>query len=555
MRNMSDALASHTISSNRQGRIQLLLRSIPAALIWEMVCRGQLVFLLALFGPCFLPLVVIPILMVGGLTLDDPGMRLFAIRFMSFNALGCMASIIDFVSFSPRLYVLPITTRKLVASQMIPAMLIAGILYVLITSIENYLLLQNYPIRGPAFFVVAISGAACATNWYSRGSAWGLLAFITVVGLLAFWYLIRFSALFAVPAIPIADMTMLEYVGLTMAAIASVFATIEGVARDRCGKHSSKLEISQWDLRFLRTFQSTRFSTRLDAQACCEWRNKGLLMPVIMLWGAFLLLVAWIIGGCNPKQGVTGWIGGGIGFGFMFGAAGGLAIGAFGFRWDQSGEKTELDIGNFLASLPITNRELADVFLKLIGKSIFITSLTWGVIACLIFAKIAVSGENPLQDLAPASVFGWYLLASLIGVWTITSLSASITLTGARERLIQYFAVFIVLLVAYLFLSSMLLSADARITLHRACMTLVGIGFVGITIIAFVQAVRHRLISRLASIKCLLIWVGICGVIVFECFRNPMGTIAPHILAVGFAALAVLPFASAPLAIKCNRNR
>ena len=127
------------------------MRSIPAAMTWELLHRGRWSILLAIPGAIAIPAMIIMALRHDGL-IDwrEPSMLLMHVVLVQICALCCGASLFAWQGRTSRLYAYPIRSSEIVAWRLLPAMVIIALQMAACIAILNLLFDLHWPIFGPA---------------------------------------------------------------------------------------------------------------------------------------------------------------------------------------------------------------------------------------------------------------------------------------------------------------------------------------------------------------------------------------------------------------------
>jgi|GEM_PF-3798988 hypothetical protein len=533
-----------------------MIYSIPLTMTRDLLIRARLGLLVCIGGTVAVPFLLICVLKKHGVEADDSAMRRLAYIFMSFNAL-CAFSMNDGAKFRRGLYSLPITTAVLVASQMIPAMLFAGLLTFACTALENIVFHQQYPVWSPALFAGASFGACWATYWYTKDSAWQTFILSIVAGSLICWYASRFVP-YITPVERIVELPAHEIVGLVLLAIASCLVTIAGVTRDRCGDHfragnAFDRNVASFDFVFQRN-TPTRFRNSLDAQRWYQWSRKGWVMPFCSFAGIVLFLCLWLIFDRKPTSLVSCFVH--IG-GFLQSIFGGLISGLLGgycINWNLISGDEPKDLSHFVHSRPITNADIARSQLYLVARSVVTSWSIWAACFLLVSVILFVTGTAP-KPFFPWFVRWWYFPATFLGLWAAAASIHVVVMTGDEKRLPQVVGCFVGAMLLHFFLTEWLLSEEAKTQLFRVVVSILGIGLILGSAGLFATARQRGLITTLPVVACLSVWFGLAAVIIFEKLRHPTESTAIYLFMIALASLVVAPFAAAPLAVSHNRTR
>ena len=529
-----------------------MLPSIPYVLARDSFRRGIYFQLTMLAVIPVLPIFLFTLLRIQGAEGDDPSIRVMIFRFMLTNAIYCCAAGMEYLTVRNHVYALPITTTKLVACQMIPAMVAVLLNMIFVTGVENIIFAHNFPLWGPACFSATAITACWATFWYTNKTIWQPFALLLVAGSLLLWYVMRFQESIE----PLNDLTVLDFVIFAIIAVAGFCLGVAGLGRNRRGDDLQSdsflckaqfffLEHSPASLPVLKTPQA--------AQEWYERRSKNWRTPLLIGAGLVVMFVEWLFDSRVPTKLLEELlsIGGAICFpgAMLCGVSHGLPL----REREQFSGKPQMDLGQFLSTRPITNSGLSDALLKALGRTILISWTLWFASFLVVWIALWSFGDSP-QQLLPHWFRWWYFPASLLGLWSLSTLVCSGIIMDNHKRLTQCVVVFGASAIVYALLW-FYFSSRQKVLLTQVVASGLGILFIFVAGGLFTVARRNRLIAKATVVRCLAGWCCLSTFILFERFIHPRDPIAFSILAVGIAALAVAPFATAPLAIAKNRHR
>jgi hypothetical protein len=525
------------------------MRSILVAMTWEMLTRGRWSLLAFALGANLLPTLLFTALRYqGSVDPEDPCMLVMQLTLIQIQILilGCAA--FDAQGQPARLYAMPIATTSLVAWQMLPAMLLVGLECLVSIACLNAVFDLHWPLWGPALFAAAGVAGIQAVLWSMEKSAWLLLGVGVVGAVFGLWFKSRMGPMFSMPSHPWFELTPGEVFTLQTFVGLSYYGAVVGVARRRCGEPLPSLGIIAW---IARVFDpppdvGAPFATAEEAHFWFEWRQKGLIMPAIVVFGMAMGLGVWVLFIRELEDLFEGFVAGGA----MLSLIGfiGLALGIAGPN-DES-----FEMGHFFATRPLTNTAISRTLLKVLAKSVLIAWTIWAVpfvvLTAVLFAKGAIPSVETLNDWG-----WWYFPATLLGCWTVASVFASIGMTGRPALLPQLvsggFAVFIGLKL----FSKFALPAENQLMFDRGVGVAVGALLATVTIWAFVAARRRGLIGTPTIAVALSVSGVLSGLIALDWMLHPARPLMLGVMAIGVVSLVVAPLATAPLALAWNRNR
>ena len=525
------------------------MRSIPVAVTWAMIQRGWWNLILGFLGANLFPTFLFTALRRSGVDFHDPSMITIHSTLLLINLAVFLTAILWALGSPSRLYAFPINASAIAGYHLVLAMMFTGLEVLLSTACLNLALELHWPVWSPALFAATAVGLIQATLWFTEKSAWLPLAIGTVTGILGVWYHYRFSVrLFEVAPFGFGG-TSIDLGILILGTILSFYIGTVAVARNRCGEPLKSLGILDWIVRALDFVPGDRppFRSPEEAQAWYEWRLKGWAMPVTVVFGLCMFLSAWAIFARDPKQLVDGFIaGGGL---FSVGATvWALIIGNVGPI------DSNLEMGHFLASRPMTTARMARIILVTAAKSLFLAWSIW-VGAFFICSGILFAAGVAPQPFFPRELGWWYLPLTLLGSWTVVTVLASFGLTGRTTLCVQLFFCALALYFGGICLSVFGLSPEILQRLGLVVLSVVGVGFVLGTATLFRIARQRGLIDLPSTAVSFVVWTLLTIVAVSTWVRFPTVPFPTCIFLCGLAALVVAPLAAAPLALTWNRNR
>ena len=149
------------------------MKSIPAALTWELFERGKWNILGALLTGNVLPMLLIAALKREG-AIDSEGSSLISIHVTTLliNATIFGGALFSAMGNPARLYAFPAPTSVIVAWQLLPAMVVMALACLVTTVAFNVVFNLDWPIWGPALFMPVALAACAACFWLTEKSPW-----------------------------------------------------------------------------------------------------------------------------------------------------------------------------------------------------------------------------------------------------------------------------------------------------------------------------------------------------------------------------------------------
>ncbi|HEX4070348.1 MAG TPA: hypothetical protein VHX68_04245, partial [Planctomycetaceae bacterium] len=449
-----------------------------------------------------------------------------------------------------RLYTYPIRTASLVLVLMLQAMVAIAAELVLSTALLNLAFGLQWPLWGPALFAAVLSAAFLAVLWLFEKSGWVVPAMALTVTVLGLWFKWHDGPVFGTPTRIWSVVTPGDVLTLGLTTVAAYAVAVVGIARNRCGQPPLSLGFVAW---FKRTFSATTspigrpFRTPSQAQLWFERRKKGWAIPATVTIGLVVGLLVWLIASRKAEALYEGLL-----------AAGGLIsiVGLLtGFLLGQVGSReTDLQIGQFLATRPVTSTEMARTILKCEATGLIIAWTIWAASFLALAETLrALQVTFPMRLLAPLG--WWYFPATLVGPWAAMGLSTPLFLTGRKgfvRAIVIGSMVFAVGLMLFLRLA---FSHEWQEQFFRGALLVVGIMLVLGTVWSFLAAQKRSLIGAPTVVVAASVWGALCALVAIYGISHPGQESFAYFLAVGILALAVSPLATAPLALAWNRNR
>jgi hypothetical protein len=527
------------------------MKSIPVAITWELLHKGGWNFVVGFLGGNLIPILIFGFFRRVGVDLQDPSLVMIHSSLLLTNMFLFSMIVLFSVGRPSRLYAYPIPTSTLVACQLFPAMVLVGLEIFLSSVLLNAMFDLQVPLWSPALFAATVIGWFLSTLWFTEKTAWLPVAEGLVTGVLGIWFHCRFSR----PDHPLNQHWIASIPGelliLFVTVIVSFFVGNISMARNRCGEQLKPLGILAWIYRVFDFAPADQpaFRSAAEAHAWYEWRLKGWALPITVVFGLFVGLSIWVIFIRDPKELISGFLGGG---GMLSAVAMIWAI----IIGNVGPLDSNFEMGHFLASRPMTSKDMARTILKMTAQSVLLSWALWAG-AFLIVAGILFATGNAPQPFFPfPSEISWiYFPATLLGCWTVVSVLASFGLMGRTTLVAQLFCGLFASYMGVICFSAFVLSDAAQRQFFAGITALWGIAFAVGTILLFVAARKRDLIElpMIAGSCCL--WLIISAAAVTRWLRDPTLPFVGCIFFIGVAALVVAPLAAAPLALAWNRTR
>lgn len=457
-----------------------------------------------------------------------------------------------------RHFIRPISVSRLVACQMALGIVTIVGMYAIAAAVLN-LGGAGWPVIGPALFLATVLACSLAAIWSLEGSILlQLLGCIATSTPLVIWFSRCYGAAFMGWDRMWLNPTAGEALTLVSIMLAAFGVAIVGVSRVRRGDVIDLSALIQWlDRQLAGRFAARSFATPRAAQDWCEFRQKMTLAPPLLLAGFLLFILAlwvfnWFMDTAEMLE-ITRTMP------LVFTVViiplvFGLVAGNCGHEGGKHGMRF------VLATRPMTDTFLAFAILRNCCTVLLLSWATWIVGYGLILATVAWAGHQhevmriiwpegtTFQQLATVS-FVLVLLS-----WTFTSLMATLLATGRTAIMVGFLGVLFSIFLAFALLKTYLPEYQYQALMFGWLAGSGGI-YLLVTIIAFVVAVRMRMVGGSIVLPCvgawLLLTIAILSIDWPALHRD--GAFLLH--CIGAMSLSILPFAAMPLAVRWNRHR
>jgi hypothetical protein len=527
------------------------MKSIPFAITWELLWKNPWNLIAGFLCANSLPALLFSALQKAGVDFQDTSMIMIHSTLLLTNICIFAVSLFSVQGSPSRLYGYPIKTSTLVACHLIPTMVLTGLEMLLSTVLLNQFFDARWPLWSAALFAAAALPLIQATVWFTEKSAWLPWAIGLVSGVLGVWYHYRFShRLFNADYNVIAS-APLEGSLLVLTAVVSFVVGGIAMARNRCGERLKPLGISAWICRRIDFVPRERppFRSAAQAQLWAEWRVKGWAMPVSVVFGLMIGLTIWVMFVRNPEELVIGFMSGG-GLLSAVAVVWAIIIGNVG-PMDKN-----LEMGHFLASRPMTSKDMARTILTMTAQSTLLSWTIW-VGTFLVAAGILFATGKAPHPFFPMGFSWWYFPLTLVSCWTVVSVLASIGLTGRSTLCAQLFLILFACYFGGICVSVLFLSEESEQWLVAGAMALCSVVFLPGTAFLYVAAWKRNFIEIPTMVGSFCIWMMLAAGTVTYWLAHPTPNVPvlSCVLLVSIEALVVAPLAATPLALAWNRTR
>jgi len=533
------------------------MRSIPAALTWEIFARGKWNLLGAFLTGNALPMLLLTALFRdGAIDPEERSMITIHVTMLLVNATMFGAVLCSAMGHPSRLSAFPAPSWVVVAWQLLPAMVAIALECLLTTVVFNVLFKVNWPLWGPALFIAVALAACVAMFWLTDKSPWYFFVLgIPVLTGGGIWFHSRYGMIFQNEAAAHMWREVTAGDALTMLAMAGIsyYVAVLGAARSRCGEFLGTPEFFRWLGRLLDPAPAVGlpFRTSAAAQFWFEWQQKGWALPIIVIFALPFGFVMWGLFNRNPQT--------------LFELAtaagallplGGVIVGLIFGNCGSSNEKIEM--GHFMAARPMTSPELSRTMLKTAGISVLFAWIVWAAAFLVVYATLLLASVEPRPQL-PRELGWWFIPLTLLGTWLGLTFMAVLGQTGRPTLIGILFCGLPALGIGLTAFSHYVLTPDARIQFVDGLIVLMGALYLVGTVWAFTAARRRSIIGTSTVWAATGAWSVLCLLLVLywsqHRYEQSMSSVPFLVHVVGLLALVVFPIAAAPLALAWNRNR
>jgi len=437
------------------------MRSIPLAIVWEIYRRGRWHLLGAPLAGSALPALLLTALRHdGAIDADDKALVTIQVTMVLMNALIVAVAIFHAQGQPSRLYTYPLPASVIAACHMFPAMAMMAVGSLISTAALNAVFDLGWPLWGPAMFLAIGLAAFMAGAWITEKSPWHMFALLTPVTVaMGIWFHTRYGLLsYWGPPRMWREVTPAEALTMLATAALAYAGAVRGVARSRCGEHLKTPGFFKWLGKLLDSVLDPApevgvpFRTPAAAQFWFEWRQKGWAMPAEVLFVFPLCFFLWLLFDRIPQDLFAGVLAGG---GFL--SIGALLVGLF--MGNAGPVDGKLEMGNFGATRPMNDADLARIMLKTAAISTLAAWALWFMAFLAVYTVLLAAGASLRPEL-PRELGWWYFPGTLAAAWLAVSLPATVGQTGRTVLFMVLFFGSLTLLLVWLILRNLVLAGD-----------------------------------------------------------------------------------------------
>ncbi len=455
---------------------------------------------------------------------------------------------------TPQTFPQPATAATLVNGRLLPAAGVLTLDVVCWSSLLHGLFRIDWPIWEPALFACATLTASFAVLWFCYGSRWMIFGFTTVAALFGYWMKSHFGPIFGMPTHAWSPMGLAEGAALAGVSLAFYRLAIVGFARARRGEPALSIGVVAWlnSLPERRVSSATLFASSLAAQ---RWyfRRQMWIAPAAVLSVSLPAIVVWGFASGDPAELVSGLAFGSWGI-CIAAMLGGVMLGAL-------GPKGDVVLGQFLATRPLSTREMARELLRIAAESCALAWLAWGLVFVVVLSVLLVLGSAPAEML-PKEFTLKFLAAAIIASWGVMSCVMTIALSGRAPLVFRAMLAIGGAIVLYVLAAKYALTPQAADRLHGLVASLICMAVIGGAIWVLLLALKRELITRRAAGITVIAWVAL---MFWGAATLPFGPTSGllhwlfswqlHFAVAALAVATVAPIAAVPLALAWNRTR
>ncbi len=528
------------------------MRTIPAAMTWEILVRSRWTFLLAMLGSLAMPVLLLTALRRDGfVNLNDKSMLILQMILLQMGMFSFGAMLYGAQGKMSRLYAYPARTSELVAWRLVPMMVFMVLEMVLAIGLLDWIFGIQWPVWGPAVFGAVEVAATMPVVWLTEKSVgWTVVGLSPVGASLGLWFRSRYGQTFSDPTHTWAPLTAGEVLIMLAIIVGSYGVGVWAVARNRRGEPPVSIGLMDW---LDRTFNpaaaaEVRLKSPYQAQCWLEWRRKGWPMPM----GAISLIVfgtiGWFLGSRRADDLFTVFFAGGQASLWVLAFVGGLILG------NEGANESNFTIGHFMGTRPISDSDIGRAILRTAIKSLLLTWSIWLAAMLIACGCLMACGASDVIKL-PKDWSWWYFPSALFGPWIIVGGFTSIFLLGRSRILVPLACAIPAALFVIAVGSKFFLSLEAQFVMDRTLVAMTATGLVMIGVWVYAAARRRGLIQSATLWAAATIWIASTAVLAFQLPQPASPRWLAVLLIAAMMALIVGPVASVPLALSANRHR
>ncbi len=455
------------------------------------------------------------------------------------------------------LYVLPLSSRRIVNTQLACGVFAVAGLYLVTVLFYRVVFDAVLPFFGPLLVMgpMVVVAAGCAAllvdfRWWRPFVVMGLFV-------VAAWYMqYRVTQTEVVSSINWLTPTFPEVTCLLVIASIGYWLTLRGVTLDRCGelcpwpdfdvlwhRFSAKLS-SVWRP----SMAASPYRSAASAQVWFEFWQKGLIVPALAIVFGGISLIA---GYHRPHDWLNGFLNGAITFLPTAMFVTGLIVGML-----NLGGK-DMMLSQYRSTRPLTDAQLA---FSVIKACLMSGVVTVGIMATCAVVVYVWSWLSPVSSRGmPHSGISLndqltILTMILIASWIVMGLAASVMMSSRTWVIALPWLVLFAGCLSQPVLRYLIPEPDILNRLFRILLLVVLLLSVIGTIIAYTSVIRRRMVSRKTTAIVGMLAITVVAAVIANPGPKEM-RIEQWAYLIGGAFLAAAPFATAPLAVAWNRHR
>lgn len=466
--------------------------------------------------------------------------------------------------FQRSLYVMPVSTKRLVAIQMACALsayaalvvIVAALIYIMpftgsIYALNDELLARSgfiYSIHFALLFGLPLCAAILASLWGLSGNL-QFPAFLACI-----WaYSASLSYEMEQHAMPLRVQYLTSFGGVAI----SYLLAVPGVTWRRRG---GSFELPIWESIINRRSQAQTacppFKSTAQAQFWYEWRQKGYALPVVTILILTVPLAFWVwnsmAGAMDAKDHLNYLMFSFLLFPYLIS----LGVIFIGLLIGQVNARRSAIISPFLATRPVRDSALSASILKVVAVSL---ALSYAIFIAFLLATalwlyligqggVLQLGWLEIKDATPAVFFP----VTVILAWSAISLGSSLAMTG-RPWLLAPILIIPIFLFAYELIADMLNAHDLAHPIAFGWL-LASAAIVGVPL-AYAKSLKQKHIKPWLAIAALALWCSATAVMCHAALNDRVDSLLYYAAIAAFFALPFAAFAIAPLALAWNRHR
>lgn len=456
-----------------------------------------------------------------------------------------------------RLFTLPITTNSLVARIFLYEMIFITILSFVLTVYFGFSSGKTVSVFGISLFTTTAIITFQSFLWLAISAPLPGIPLLLVMSFgLFMWFAIQHQFLiFSGMDIIWEQLEPDQAIFMFFCIILSYILAVKAVSLDRIKENLSISELNEHldhKIRSFFLFRRGKFKSPSNAHFWFVWQRHGFLMPFIIFFFMIEFIILFSVS-TAPSASLSD----------IFNIYFFVILILLSLFWGSLIAKTktsmtDFDLGTFEATRPLSSRDISYAILKnglvdiFLCGFVLIFSILLGMALNYFLGNGALISdlgrqtiEINLLNLKIQGIKGlvFILSGALLVSWILMGISSVLTLTGSRFIYSMFWMIsFLILFIFYHIINEIFFPfLGSVLTLEIAFL--------------FIMAKRRNLIEKKDILTNLTLWAIGSVILILVCYTDEIGRLDLAIFASGIMALALAPFALAPMALHGNRHR